>query len=366
MGKKILLINKMYSPDIGGVETVVKQYAHFLSYENEVTVLTASKKATLFTKNEKDCDINIIRCSSLGTFFSMPLSFVLIPYFFKIRHKFDIVHFHEPFPLGSLIGFFRKHKKNKYIVTWHSDIIKQKLLKKSVEYFQDKLLKKSDIITITSKNLLDYSSVVSKYKDKVKILPLSINTENLEYTKPNFFIPDKYYLSLGRLSYYKGIKVLIEAYEQTNSTIPLLIIGRGGEEKFVREHMKSNSKIIFINEFITENEKNWLLKNAECFIFPSIYPSEAFGIIQLEAMINKTPIINTNLKTGVPWVSLNRITGLTVEPNDVKQLKKAIMEIVSDDNKLEEYSSNAEERVRKYFSDNIIKRDLKEIYNLLK
>ena len=68
--------------------------------------------------------------------------------------------------------------KTKIVVTWHSDIIKQKLLKKIVEIFQHNLCKKANVITATSPQLISFSNVLKHYENKVKVLPLSVDLNN--------------------------------------------------------------------------------------------------------------------------------------------------------------------------------------------
>ena len=134
----ILQINKMYTPDIGGVETVVSDYANYLREYDDVTVLCINKYFSVKTKIEDIDGIKVYRCASLGTFMSMPISFVFFYYMFVLSRKASYIHIHEPFPLASL-GFFLISKKKKIFITWHSDIIKQKTIKVFFEFFQKRL-----------------------------------------------------------------------------------------------------------------------------------------------------------------------------------------------------------------------------------
>lgn len=351
---KILQVNKFYHPDIGGVETVVKQYAESVTNDHEVTVLCINKTLSYKTKKETINDVVVIRSSSMGTFFSMPVSLSFFIRFIKLFRKFDIIHFHEPFPLGSLLSFLISNKR-KVMVTWHSDIIKQKFLKNIVELFQINLCRKASIISTTSPNLLNFSKVLSKFKEKVVILPLSISiTESISQSD------DNYILYLGRLSYYKGIDVLLEAYEMATTDMRLLIVGDGDKSIAgqINEYSnKTDKKITFINRFVTEEEKNSFLKNCSFFVLPSIEASEAFAIIQLEAMIHGKAVINTNLPTGVPFVSVHRETGLTVTPNDSQQLAEAIDTLANNKNLRNTLGQEGRKRVVNKFSDQeIIKR----------
>jgi len=362
---KLLVINKMYYPDIGGVETVVRQYSEFVSDDFSVTVLCVSKRYTKKTYKEVINNVEVIRCSSLGVYFSMPLSISFVFYYFILVSKFDIVHFHEPFPMASVLGCLYRPKK--YIITWHSDIIKQKILRAPFVFFQKYLCSNANVITTTSPNLAKSSSVLRFYQEKTKIFPLSISVKNysIDSDRIGHGLEDGYILSLGRLSYYKGIEVLLASYERALTNRRLVIVGDGDPDlvDYVYEFVsKSDKDILFVNSFVTENEKMNYLSDCAFFVFPSTYPSEAFGIMQLEAMIYNKPVINTLLPTGVPFVSLDNVTGITVKPNDIIGLSKAIDDLSHDYSKRLLLGGNARKRVEQLFSDNVVLPKIKEIY----
>ena len=124
-----------------------------------------------------------------------------------------------------------------------------------------------------------------------------------------------------------------------------------------------NSKIA-LQENLSEKQKYQYLKSARAFLFPSIEVSEAFGIVQVESMSQRTPVINTNLKSGVPWVSVDRETGITVQEKDANALALAMIKM--DDNKLvESLGSNAYQRYQKKFSENACRKELINIFENL-
>lgn len=170
----ILLVNKMYDPDIGGVETTVKEYAEFLKQYEDIVVLCINKRFSLKTRIENRNGIKVYRSASFGTYLSMSVSLIFFFYLYFLSRKANFIHIHEPFPLASMGSFLLPNNK-KIFVTWHSDIIKQKLVKKIAEYFQKKLCKKADAIQATSDYLVSFSSVLPLFKQKVITIPSAIN-----------------------------------------------------------------------------------------------------------------------------------------------------------------------------------------------
>ena len=217
-------------------------------------------------------------------------------------------------------------RNSKTIITWHSDIIKQKgALKSVVVYLQNKLLRKAHTVITTSKQLLEFSKQLNNVKNKTTIIPLSFEGS---YSRKNTY--DGYFLIIGRLSYYKGINILLEALRSADMiNRKVLIVGKGEKkiEALISDYMKVLKNIEFVNVVVSEEMNRTLSEGCYCLIFPSTENSEAFGIIQVEALSAGKPVINTLLDTGVPWVSLDNITGYSAKPKDPKSLLKKILKM---------------------------------------
>ena len=354
---KILILNKLDYPNLGGVETVAKQYAEWLESDgHDVTVFTTKNKSNFEIEYLTVNNVKVIKHSAFFRFGSMPISISYIVNFIFLFNKYDIIHFHEPFPIGSLLA--NLIKKKKIIITYHSDIIKQSGFLKTLSVFLLKrALRKAQIITTTSSRLLNSSDLLLKYKAKTKIIPLSSEKQS-----STSFSPNSYFLLIGRLSYYKGVDVLIKALKNSNIlNRKILIIGKGEKEieHLISNFAKEKSNVTFINEFVSEKMKLDYIKNCYCLLFPSNFNSEAFGITQIESLSFAKPVINTNLDTGVPWVSLNNITGFTAKPGCAVSFSKCIekMDNLSKD-KYEFFCKNAKIRHKKLFENNVVKNQI--------
>lgn len=359
--KRILIVNKNYAPDVGGVETVVKQHVHILNNDYSVQVVCISKKFSFLSKNEIIDGVNVLRCSSFGTFFSMPLSISFFYHYITWYLKSDLIINHCPFPLMDVAYFFARFLGNrKSILFWHSDIVKQKFLKKILMLFINSSLQGSTKIITTSPALVEHSSDLKAHKNKSFILPLFIDSTKIKNIVSDSECEKIYdFIFFGRLCYYKGVEVLMDAIVALNSNgwrPKILIAGEGELDEFINNKITNNKleNITYIRRFLSEKEKYDFLSASKCFLFPSVANSEAFGITQLEAMALGVPVINTNLKTGVPYVSLDNVTGITVEVNDYRALADAMINIVSDDERLQYFSNNCVSRVSRLFDQGVV------------
>lgn len=328
----ILQINKFYHPVVGGVETVVRDYSeYFMKGGHAVTVLCAQQKFSWRTEVETVDGVRVYRCSSFGTFFSMPLSTSFFFYYIFLSFKADALIFHLPFPLGAMLSCCTTKKK--IVVVWHSDILKQKKLKLLFEPFVRWLLRRSDRVVATSPQLIEFSDSLWRVKHKTVVIPLAVDVRKLaDSSEAELEIASDCgvdFLFLGRLAYYKGIGCLLAAIKllaDEGIRPKIVIAGNGALSDEVAALIADNQlgHVQFINRFVTEEEKRYLFRRSKCFLFPSVTNAEAFGITQLEAMSFSLPVINTRLKTAVPWVSVNGTSGVTVTPGSAKELAEAM------------------------------------------
>ncbi len=367
---KVLEVNKAYYPHIGGIETLVKQYSQELG-----TICNADVK-TLVCRDERGKTIRetldgvkLTRAGSLGTYFSCPLSLSFIRLFRKMAREADVVHIHVPFPLADaallLSGF-----KGRVVVSWHSDVVKQKKLMTFYKPFMMKLLKRADCIITATKGHIDGSDYLPDFRRKCKIVPYGITPEDYLSVERSPVLTNRLsdkknvmVFFTGRLVYYKGVDILLKAFTMTENC-ELFIAGTGEMEQELKAFAKRHNiekKVHFLG-FLPDNELKQAYADCDIFVLPSVAKSEAFGIVQLEAMVYGKPVINTKLPSGVPYVSVHGKTGLTVPPSDAKALAKAINTLVADAKMRENFEKAAAERVMTEFNE---KNVIRKLYGVL-
>ena len=327
---KILLLNKLYFPHIGGIEKVVESLALFLKDKgHNVKVLVANKEG--FTKVENIRGVEVTKAFSLGIYFSMPVSFSYPVYLNRFSRWANILHIHLPFPLGVL-SYLIIRPKNPIIVTWHSDIVRQKLFLFFYKWFLFRFLEKVDVIIPTTYNLAYTSSFLPYFLDKVFPIPLWL-ANKVDRVLDTSYIKERYgeriILFVGRFVYYKGIYHLLEAMKGVEGVC--ILIGNGKEISNIKRFIKDNelSHKVFILTNITDEELPDYYQAADIFVLPSIYKSEAYGLVLLEAMYYNTPIITFDLPTGVSFVNDGKTRGIRIPLGNVNALKLAINRLLN-------------------------------------
>ncbi len=370
---KILQINKLYYPVIGGVEKVVQDVAEGLNGKDniEITNLVCQEKGARII--EEINGVRIYRAATWGMLFRMPLSFDFFKLYYKLAKENDLIILHHPFPLGFLAYAFFSPKK-KMIIWYHSDIVKQKFFGLLLRPLTRLALRRAGYIFVSNNNLVKYSIELPALADKCRVIPFGLKMETFSLSdqlkNQVSDITNKYpksiVLAVGRLVYYKGFEYLIRSFIEVPNAI-LLVIGEGPLQKELQKIIDDNN--LGQRVFLLSHQKDLIPYYHACdlFVLPSVANSEAFGIVQIEAMACGKPVINTNLPTGVPEVSLDGETGFTVEPKNSKALAIAINKIISDSDLKLRFSQSAKKRAEEVFSlDKFLETNKKYFEEILK
>jgi len=350
---RVLHFYKTAFPDsIGGVEKVIDQIArgvNKLGVKTDVLSLTSEKVPRTieidgYLAHQARLDMQIA-----STAFSMS-AFLR---FSQLAKKADLIHYHFPWPFMDIVHFATMVKKPT-VVTYHSDIIRQKLLLKIYRPLQWKFLGAMDRIVATSPNYLATSNVLAKYKDKVSVIPIGLNKatypvpspDKLTYWRERF--GPKFFLFVGVIRYYKGLHILMEAAQGTD--YPIVIVGVGPiEEELKTQAAQLGLRNIHFLGFLQDVDKVSLLTLCYGVLFPSHIRSEAFGVSLLEGAMYGKPMISSEIGTGTTFVNISDKTGLVVPPSDPLALRQAMRYMWEHPEQAADMGQNAEARYWKYF-----------------
>lgn len=349
----ILQVSKFYHPKVGGIERVVQQTAEGIANHGLTVRVLCSAELGLGLSFHRN-NVRVSKVSSAGVLLSVPITPTFPVHLRAAVRDADIVHYHLPDPL-AVTSHLIAVGNQPTVATYHSDIVRQATAAKFYRPILKRFLSSIDRILVTSPRLLEHSEVLQSYIDKCTVVPLSVDTADYgSYDGPEYDLPvddnRPLILSVGRLNYYKGIEYLLDAMMEVNAD--LVIVGDGPRLPQLEQQAKKNGvteRVYFLRR-IDEQKLHYCYNRADIFAFPSVEPSEAFGIAQLEAMAYRTPIVNTSLPTGVPWVSKDGETGLTVPPRNASALAGAINTLVADSDLRRQYGNQARSRVKKLFT----------------
>lgn len=350
----VLQVSKYYYPSVGGIEQVVRALAEGFDRDgHSVTVLAAADESS--GGRETIHGVDVRRTTAFGELMSVPVSPTYPAAMARASREADLVHLHLPNPLAAVSYLSVGDDDPPLVVTYHSDIVRQSSALRLYRPFLDRVLDRADRIVTTSPRLLDHSEHLAPHREKCTVVPLSVDLDEYgPYEGPAFDLPTDpdrpTLLFVGRLSYYKGLKHLVDAMTEVEAD--LLVAGDGERraalERRVRERGVDGT-VSFLGR-VSDEKLAYCYDVADLFVLPSVAPSEAFAVVQLEAMAHGTPVVNTDLPTGVPWVSLDGETGLTVPPADAGALADAIGDLLADPDRLRRYGENARERVEQRFT----------------
>ena len=349
---KVLHVGKFYPPQTGGIETYLETLCGELRKTVDVEVIVANPGPN--TVHESVDGLPVRR---LGTQFSIAGAPVSRGMAHAIRSTAaDIVHLHHPHPTAFLAYLASGHP-GRLVVTWHGDIVRQRILGKAFEPLLHRTLDRSAAIIATSPNYVESSPTLTRYRDRCTVIPLGIRTEDFAHPDPAAVADlrrqhgPRIVLGVGRLVRFKGFEYLIRAMAQIPGK--LILVGDGPERTALERtaaEIGVSDRVVFAGNVPSAVAIAPYYHAADVFAFPSITRNESFGLVQVEAMACGTPVVNTHLDSGVPFVSPDGVTGLTVTPGKADELAAAINLLLDDSSRRNAYGSAARVRARGEFS----------------
>lgn len=349
----ILQIYKDYFPVLGGIENHVRDLSEALvARGHRVTVLVTSLDRRTTTEQPQP-GLTVIRAARSLHLASTPLSLAMLQ-IARSLHP-DLVHLHFPYPPGDLAAMALPGRPP-LVVTYHSDIVRQRALLRVYRPLLELTLRRAARILPTSPNYLVSSPFLRRYAARCAVVPLGIDVDRFARADPRRVaaIRARYdaplALFIGRLRYYKGLHVLLNAMPSVRGE---LLIGGSGPERERLERQAAQlgiaARVHFLGD-IPDDELPALFQAADVFVMPAHLRAEALGLAQIEALACGLPCVSTELGTGTSFANRHGETGLVVPPNDAPALAAALNTLLADADLRQRFGAAGRQRVAALFT----------------
>ena len=350
---KVVHIYKDYYPVLGGIENHVRLLAEAQARRgHEVTVLVTSLGPA--TVREVVNGVQVIKAGRLATVASAPLSLALPLALRQLRP--DVAHVHLPYPVGEMANWLLGRAR-RTVMTYHSDVVRQRGWLRLYAPLLRRVLRAADCILVSSPQYLESSPFLAPVAAKCRLVPLGIEVERFLTADPvrvadlRGRLGRPLLLFVGRLRYYKGLQYLLPALLELPEA-QLAVVGTGPMEatwKAQAAELGVAGRVHFVGE-VDDADLGAYYHAADCFVLPACERSEAYGLVQVEAMAAGLPVVSTELGTGTSFVNLHGQTGLVVPPRDPHALAVALSTLLADPVRRSRLGTQGRERAQAEFS----------------
>ncbi len=354
---KILQHVKSFQTTRGGIERVVEELVPELNRfpDLEVDVLCQGPETRDYGLPGRG---HVIQAKTDLTVSTASLSWQDLRTWQRIAARYDVVHVHAPWPQSNL-NLLLKRFNGAVVVHWHSDIVRQRLLYPVYSWLERWLLQRADRICVTSPKLLEESGALEGFRNKAVAIPIGIgeavhtigNDEVRELRARN--AGRSIVFALGRLVRYKGFEYLVRSSTALASNGLVAIGGEGPlrhELELLIRQLSVQDKVRLLGG-ISDREVALYMRACDAFCLPSVQKSEAFGIVQLEAMRAGRPVVSSRIHgSGIDWVNQDAMTGLTVEPRRPEALAQALNHLLENPEDARILGANARRRYEELFT----------------
>lgn len=372
---KILIGLTYYRPHTSGLtiyaECLAKAFAH---RGHQVTVLTSHYQRDL-PYDEMIEGIRIVR---------VPVAFrlskgVIMPTFgikaTRLVSETDVIQLHLPQFDAAGIAIRGRLAKKPTVLTYHCDLsmpsgLLSRTANQAVNFMNHLAAKAAHRIVTYTQDYADHSNLLSHYKDKLKIIRPPVEMPDAGEEKIRNYAklsnPEKKDPVIGmaaRFATEKGVEILCEAFQQVLRRFPNAMVDFAGayenivgEEKYYERVMPRIRKFIDAGQWhfagvLNPEQMAAFYPNIDCLVLPSLNSTEAFGLVQIEAMMHDKPSIASDLP-GVRQPVLMHKMGKIIPIGDSNALANALIEVLSSQ---KDFHIDSQELKRRYSPDSIAK-----------
>ena len=373
MSINVLHVYRTYFPDPpGGVQEVIKQISESTllhGVNSHVFTLSPNPQPPIIYRDEG----SVFRSRSWAAPSSCDIGG--FDSFINFRQQVqwaDVINYHFPWPFADILHLLSVVNKPT-VLTYHSDIIRQRVLGKLYYPLMKRMLCNMSVVVATSPTYAKSSKVLNTLvpPNKLSTIPLGIGDYKDKFIDSNFenaylnkfsLLDSQFILALGVMRYYKGFHTLIEAASIIKGYI--VIAGSGPEEVNLKKLVdESGVKNVIFTGQVTDEEKTILLKNCTVFALPSHLRSEAFGMVLIEASMFSKAMITCEIGSGTSFVNLNGDTGFVVPPESPTLLAQAANQLLLDKNLCLKMGDSARKRYEDFFSAKALGQSYFNLYN---
>ncbi len=381
-------LGKFYPPATGGIETHLQTLAqaqaqlgaqvHVLCVNHQNPQgddVTFQTLATTKTVVDWDGQVKVTRVGRQASLARYDLCWKLLPVFENLSEDPpDILHLHVPNPT-MLLALALVPLPCPLVITHHTDVIRQKLLSRCIRPFEHTVYRKAGAVIASSPLYPLGSELIQAYRRKVHIVPFGMDLDPFLDPEPAGLSHAQRFrqehgqplwLAVGRLVYYKGLNNAIHALTQVPGK--LLVVGEGPLKSAWQQLAKElgvADRVVWLGR-TSQEQLIGAYHAATALWFPSNSRSEAFGLVQIEAMASRCPVINTAIPgSGVSWVSRHEESGLTVPMDDPAALAQAAHRLLSEPGLRDKLSENARSRACQEYEQTLMAERSLAVYRML-
>lgn len=366
---RVLHVYRTYYPDShGGIEELIRQiclYTKSRDIDNRLLALSANPVPQVLRQREVKVyrarrDIEVASCGMSLQAFAMHE---------RLAEWSDLIHYHFPWPFGDLLHLTSRVKRPT-VLTYHSDIVRQRALRLLYRPVMNRFLRNVDRIVGTSPNYFATSDVLRRFRDKVEIVPIGLNEHTYPKVSPDIRAEmrgrygEGFFLFVGVLRYYKGLHILLDAI--ANGPFRVVIAGSGPTERELLDQARRlRLDNVSFTGYVSNEQKVALLSLCRGVVFPSYLRTEAFGVALLEGAMFGKALISTEAGSGTSHVNIGGETGLVVDPGSPSALRRAMDRIHGCPELAEAMGRRARQRFDQLFTGDLMGERYAKIYRSL-